>query len=422
MADVLGFAGERTVRLALTAIVGVFVARYLGPEGFGLLSYAGGIFGLLAPLTQLGMPELLVREFSTRDDWRPILASALGSQIPVAASAAIAGFLVLAGTRGFELEAVLLGAVLIPMPVLGLSATLRSYLEAAGRVRQIVVAGLVAGLVGSTLKLVGVLGEAPVWAFGAFITAEAAAVAAGLALAVPGSRTARAVARHFRGDVARRMLQESWPLLIASVAVIVYMRADLLMLGILSGDRQTGLYNAAAQLSEVWYFIPMAAAAAVRPRLARMYEAGETGRYRVRTRQFMTVAVGVSLLAVVTMLVVGDLVIQWLYGAAFDEASRVLNVHVLAAPFVFLGVAGSQWFIDHGLTRAVMARSVAGAVVNVALNVALIPRYGALGASVATLVAYALASVLLNAVSPATRPLFWIQVSSLFLMWPRDRP
>lgn len=419
VAGVFGFVSERAVRLALTAVIGIFVARYLGPEGFGLLSYAGGVFGLLAPLTLLGMPEVLVREFSTQDDWRPTFASALARQIPVALAAAVVGFLIVAISRDFERDAVLLAAVLFPVPLLGLSATLRSYLEAAGRVRQIVTVGLFAGVLASALKLAGVFSEAPIWLFGAFGAIEGAAVALGLALAIPGSKGVRAVARHYRPDVARRLLKESWPLLLSAIAVTVYMRADILMLGIISGDRETGVYTAAARLSEVWYFIPMSAIAAIRPRLARMYAAGEGMRYRVATQRFMTTAMAASLLVVGATLFGGDLVIGWLYGIEFVGAGPVLRIHILAAPFVFLGVAGSQWFIDRGMTRAVMVRSTAGAIINVALNILLIPNFGAIGASVATLVAYT-SGVLINVVPRSTRPLFWMQLRALLLHWPQS--
>jgi O-antigen/teichoic acid export membrane protein len=156
----------------------------------------------------------------------------------------------------------------------------------------------------------------------------------------------------------------------------------------------------------------------VRPRLSRLYAAGEFESYSAYTQQFLSGAAGIALVALALMLVFADRIVAFLYGSGFQDAGMVLRIHVVSAPFVFLGVAGSQWFVDRGLTRAVMTRSLAGAVLNVLLNLALIPSFGAVGSSIATLVAYATSGVLFNGVSRETRPLFWMQVRALRLRWP----
>lgn len=419
VADVLGYASERVIRLALTAIVGIVVARHLGPNGLGLLSFAGGVFSLLGPLALLGLPQILVREFSTQDDWRPILASALTVQLPVATAASAIGFLIVVLSRGFERDAVLLALVMLPLPLLAAEQFVRSYFEAVGQMGRIVVVGLTAGLIASVWKLCGVMADAPIWVFGAAGTVEAAVVCVGLLGWLPARRRIDGLRRNVRLEVAQRLLSESWPLLVAAIAVTIYVKADLLMLGVIAGDRETGIYSAAARLSEVWYFIPITAAAAARPRLARMYAAGDLDRYRASTQRFMTALSALALISVAGVMVAADQIIGVLYGSEFVGAAPVLRVHILAAPFVFLGVAGSQWFVDRGMTRTLMTRSIVGAVLNVALNLVLIPRYGAMGASIATLCAYAIAGCLVNAVTPSTRPLFALQARGLLLRWPR---
>lgn len=422
LADTLSYVSERTVRLLFAAAVGIFVARYLGPERLGLLSFVGGVFALLAPLTPLGMRAILVREFSTNDDWRAVLASALAVQLPAALAASLIGVTIVIAARGFNTDALLLATVMVPLPFLATEQSMRSFLEASGRVRRIASTGIAAAIVAAIWRLGGLVLEAPIWFFGAAVSLEAAIVLGGLAAGVPGQRRAATLRRHYRRDVARRLLDESWPLLLSAIAVTIYMKSDLLMLGLISGDEETGQYAAAARLSEVWYFVPMAAVAAVRPRLARMLAAGLEQRYLAATQRFMTALGGLAVLAVAFVLVTADQLVQILYGSDFSPAGPVLRVHVLAAPFVFLGVAGSQWFVDRGLTRAVIFRSTFGAVLNVALNLALIPSQGAMGAAIATLVAYAVSSVLLNGVSRQTRPLFRLQTRSFILRWPKMLP
>jgi PST family polysaccharide transporter len=191
------------------------------------------------------------------------------------------------------------------------------------------------------------------------------------------------------------------------------------MLGLMSGNEEAGIYSAAARLSEMWYFGPVAVTAATSPRLAALYGRGELERYLAATQRLLTALVTVAFaILVLTAFLAGPLV-GLLYGDAYAGTVSVLRVHALSGPFVFAGLGANQAFVDRRLTRAAFVRSVTGAVLNVALNLALIPAYGALGASIATLAAYALSGVVLNALRPATRPIAVQQLKAFAFVWPR---
>lgn len=415
LAGVAGYSFEKVVRIFIIGVVGIFVARYLGPAGLGLIAYAGSVFGLLGSFTQLGMRPILVREFSTRKDWRVVLASALSRQLPVAILVSIASSVVIMTTRGFDHDAILVTLAMLPLPLLGLTETFRAFLESIGRVRVIVVVGVVAVIIASTMKIVAILLGAPVWVFALATTVGSALVAVGLLGSVRGHWVVGAIRRHYERAVASDLLSESWPLLLAGVAVTIYMRIDVVMLGMLSGDTTVGIYTAAARLSEVWYFLPTSAMAAIRPKLARLFASREVEQYQMTTQRFMSAAFGVSAIIVVGILLFGDPLVTFLYGSAYSAARIVLRIHVLSTPFVFLGVAASQWFIDRGLTKAVLLRSVIGAAINIVVNLFLIPPYGATGAAIATLVSYAMSSVMVNALDRRTRHLFGMQMRALVL-------
>lgn len=410
------YAGEQAIRLGLTAVAGVFVARHLGPDGLGLLAYVASIFGLLTPLVSLGLPAVLVREFGTTDRWRTVLASVVVPQLVVAAAVAIVAFLAVGASRGWDDQAVLTALVLVPLPFLYLDRTVRAYLESRGSVRVIVTSGLVGGVTGTVLKLLGVVASADVWVIAAASTIEAAVIAWCMGRALPGRRSLGGVLRHADPKVSRALRNEGLPLLLAGVAVTVYMRIDTTMLGLLVGDEETGIYTAAVRLSEVWYFLPMAAVAALRPRLTALL-AGDEQQYERLLQRLMTAAVAVAYVVVAVVLLVGDDLIAFLYGEGYAASAPVLSLHVLAAPFVFVGVTAGPWFIDNRLGRAVLVRSAAGAGLNIALNVALLPALGAVGAAIATLASYALSGVLFNVLRPSTRPIFRLQVRALALRW-----
>jgi PST family polysaccharide transporter len=99
----------------------------------------------------------------------------------------------------------------------------------------------------------------------------------------------------------------------------------------------------------------------------------------------------------------------------------VLAVHVWASVFVFLGVAQAPWDISENLLKMSLYRTITGAIVNVLINLFLIPRYSAMGAAIATVISYAISGVFANAFHPKTRPLFYLQMNSFlpYKFWER---
>jgi PST family polysaccharide transporter len=105
--------------------------------------------------------------------------------------------------------------------------------------------------------------------------------------------------------------------------------------------------------------------------------------------------------------------VSFAFGAPYAAAGPVLSVHIWSALFVFWGVADSPWFIAEGLLRLSFYRTTAGAAANVLLNLVLIPRYQSMGAAIATVVSYGMATVVANAFNSKTRGIFILQMKSL---------
>jgi len=122
------------------------------------------------------------------------------------------------------------------------------------------------------------------------------------------------------------------------------------------------------------------------------------------------IAVAVSLIISLT----SKPLIYFLYGDKYNLTSSVLIIHIWASVFVFLGVASSKWFIIENLQKFTLYRVFTGLLVNIILNLSLIPMFGVNGAAMATLISQAIASVLFNSFSNKTRTLFILQIKSIF--------
>jgi PST family polysaccharide transporter len=307
-------------------------------------------------------------------------------------------------------ESLLLIAILATGFVLQSLDTIDLFFQSQVQSKFTVLAKNLAFLISAGVKIILIHIGASLWSFAASSLGETALGAIGLAIAYRA--TGRRILE-WRSNVgrARQLMAQSWPLILSGLAVMIYMRLDMVMLKMMKGDSAVGLYAAVTRVSEVWYFIPTVIVSSAGPAIIRAKH--NAAVYHQRLQKLF------SLMAL-TALVIGSgialesgWIIRTLYSGAYSSASATLAVHIWASIFVFLGVAQSPWDVSENLLKLSLYRAAAGAVINVALNLVLIPRFSALGAAIATVVAYAISAVFANVLSSRTRPIFYMQMKSL---------
>jgi PST family polysaccharide transporter len=291
------------------------------------------------------------------------------------------------------------------LPELWLQTHLRAKGAAAAQLGALAVAsGVRIWLIVTDAPLAGfawvIVGEMALGAVGFFVVA----LRAGLRMPVRAARRA----------TMRELVAEAWPLMFASLAIVIYMKIDEVMLRQLAGPAAVGVYAAAARLSEVWYFIPMALASSVLPALLRARQ-NDAVEYARRQQQYYDLSAAVAYALSVPIALAAPWIVRVAYGAEFVAAGPILAVHIWSSIFVFLGVARGQWLVNEGLQKFYLVATGVGAVANVGLNFMFIPRWGGVGAAWATVVSYGLAAWLASYCHPAARPTAAMQTRALLI-------
>jgi O-antigen/teichoic acid export membrane protein len=403
---------DRLVRLGVAAVLGVWIARYLGPTRFGTLSYAIAFVSLFGALATLGLDEIVIRDLvRVPGERHEIMGTALALK---ASGGAIAALLAFGGifllrphdtTTQTVVAVVAVGTIFTALDVIDFA------FQSEVASRYVVFARLPAFAVSSLARIALILVAAPLIAFGAMVSVEAALAASGLVLVYRRRSGSLSLWRR-RASRARTLLGEAWPLMFSGIAVTIYMKIDQVMLGQMTNAHDVGIYAAAVRLSELWYFIPLAIVSSVFPAIIRARELDQQLYLRKILRLFSLMS-AIALTIAVPLTFLASPLVTVAFGTAYAAAGPVLSVHIWASLFVFLGLASSTWYIAEGLIRLSLYRTALGAVVNVLLNILLIPRYQSMGAAIATVVAYGLAGVVANAFSSKTRGLFILQMKSL---------
>lgn len=376
---------DKVVRLGVGLLVWTWLARHFGPAGFGLWNYAIAFVALFGAVASLGMDGVLVREL-VRNPSRSgvLLGTATGLRLIASTLSASVCVTTMAWLRPGEWLVLLLVAANAVSLVLQSSQTIDLHFQRRMNNRPAVVAVNAAFLLTTVARLVLLALDAPLAWFAATLVGEAVLAAGLLVVAYRLSDTAGDRWR-FDGQVALFLLRESWPLMLSAMAVMVYMRMDQVMLASMTGDEAVGQFSAALRIAEVWYFIPMAVMSAAFPAMMKKREEGPQAYERYLQSLYDGMAwLGFGIAAMTTL--AAPWLIPLLYGPSYSTAASVLVIQVWAGVTVAMSFVHGRWLVAEGLQKIGLAYTLAGAVVNLGLNLVLIPRYGAVGAAWATLI------------------------------------
>lgn len=376
------------LNLALT----LMLTRLLGATGYGAFAFAFAWAMLLSALAGLGLPPLVVRHVASAQQsgsWgilRGVLRWAntivLGAGVAISLAAAGVGALLLRGDENLLVP--FLAGLLLVVPV-SLTAIRQSAMQGLGRVvlgrtpETVVAPGLFL-LFAATIGVA--LGDSFSATGAVVLQAAATLIAFGLGIYL----LARAMPHEARVAKAEsdagRWRRSAVPLALLAVMLMANAQVGTIVLGVLEGPDEAGVFAVAARVTAFVGFMLLAAGYPLMPALARLYSSGQHERMReVVTRSARAIFLLSLPLALVVFVFAGT--ILELFGPEFvagSEAARILVAgEALKATVGLSGLVLVMTGHESDLTRGVAL----GGLVNVVLVIALVPFFGISGAAVA---------------------------------------
>ena len=403
--------GERILRMGVSLFVGIYVARYLGPERFGLLSYASSFVGIFAALATFGLDEVVVRELVKTPEQREkilgtsFLLKLVGTLLMWAAILVAIPFTENDFQTNILIIIIAFGVLFQAFNVIDLS------FQADVKSKYVVHAQFVQLIISSIVKIILVFNEAPLIWFASVFFLDAIVLALGLVFTYLHNSN-KIFSWKWSYETSKNLLHDSWPLIFAGIVVSVYMKIDQLMIKEMLGAKEVGLYAAAVKLSEAWYFIPMAIASSLYPAIinARVFQK-EVYYQKIQNLFDLMVWIAVSIALPTTFL--STLVVEFLYGKEYLGSSSVLIIHIWTGVFVFLGVASSKYLLAENFIKKTFYRTFIGALLNIIMNYYLIRIIGIEGAAISTLVSHFFAAYLYDFFDKDLRNMFIYKTKSL---------
>lgn len=402
---------EQILRSLSGILVGVWVARYLGPEQFGIYSYAISFVVLFGAIAHLGLQVIVVRELINKPDQeKSMMGTALymqvvGALVLILLISSILPFTSNDGTTNVYILIIASGLIFQSFQVIDF------YFQSKVLARYVSICRLVQLTISSILKIGFVLAEVELIYFVVVLVIDNITLAIALCFAY-WKHGGTSFHKFFDLSTFRFLIRESWPLIVANLVHIIYMRIDQVMIKEMMDAASVGVYSAAVRFSEAWYFVPVLIGQSLFPAIINAKKNSNV-QYIHRLQILLNVMMAVSVAVGLFFTFYADFLIEFFYGESYKGASTVLSLQVWAGIFVASGVVANKWYIVEGYQKYTMYPTSVGALLNVVLNLLLIPKYGIVGSAVATLVAQMVASVLFNALIPKTRKIFLLQMKAI---------
>ena len=407
-------AAQQALAIGANAVFGVVFVAVLPVEQYGAYAYGFALAAIGASVMTGGLSGLAVKALV---DDEAGARTTVASLLLIREGFALLAYVVLALvslTSGNSLT--VLATLVACVSLFGRAADAPSmWFSARMRTPEVSAIRVLVTLLGIAVRVAGLLTGSHVYFFLAVYAAENLLAGAVIVVRYLRDRDSPGIGRPSR-RTTRSLLSQSWPLLISGVANQVNLRADVVLIQSALGVSSVAVYSAAARFSEIAYFLPVVFMNATLPVLlrTRREHGASSGAYRRMLQRSYDQAFWFGVLTAAGIALVGGPVIDLLFGPEYAPSKAVLLIHVLACPFVFMAAVYSKWIIAEGRLWLSVTRHVAGAVVNIGLNLALLPVMGLVGAAVATVASYVLASYVACFFDRASRPAA-VQMSLAFI-------
>lgn len=406
---------ERILRFVVSLFVSVWVARYLGPDQFGLLSYLQSFVALFAVVATLGLDGIVIRElvkdFTKRDRLlgTAFLLKMMGSCMILLLLSIVLYF----QEKDFETRLYVL--------IIGSATFLQSlnvidlYFQSRVMSKYVVYANTLALLFSSAIKVILILNHCELFYFVVMVLIDSLIVAVGFVVLYFG-KSYTITDWRFDRSLAINLLRDSWPLILSGAVLMVQARIDQVMLKAMIGNVSVGQYSVALKMVELFCFIPVVLSSSLFP-LIQEAKNKSIIDFQDKLLFFYRLCFTFFLIVYVPMYLYSEDIVLLLFGDSYQGASMLISVMALRLFFTNMGVARSVYIIIENLTKYAFLTMVIGTVVNVLLNYFWITKYQEKGAVLATLISFFVTTYLIDILYSKTRINVWLQIKSILTFY-----
>lgn len=401
----------RVYHMILAFVIGLLTARYLGPNNFGLINYAITYTSFFASFCTLGINSIIVKEFV---DDPTEEGETIGTAIILRTISSVLSVFLIMGIT-FVLDTgektthivVFLCSVGVIFQVVD---TLNYWFQAKLQSKYVAIATIISYTIVSIYKAwLLITGKSVEW-FAVSTSIDYLIVSIVLYIVYKKENGPKF---EFSMKKAKKLLLTSHHFILAGLMVSIYGSTDKLMLKQLLNESEVAFYSTAVSLCNTWVFVLGAIIDSLYPMILQAFEDKEM--FDRKNRQLYAIVFYVSTFVSIFFTIFSTPLVTILYGKEYIFAAEPLKIVTWYTAFSYLGVARNAWIVSYNKQNYLKYLYIGSAIINVILNVILIPSWGASGAAAASLITQISTIIVFPAMIKELRPNVKLMVEAILL-------
>ena len=374
--------GCKIIQSLINLVIGLITARYLGPSNYGVISYVASVVAFALPIMQLGLNQTLVKEFiKSPDQEGKILGTAVVINLLSSFFCVIGSIMFVTIVNAGENETIIVCALYSLTLVFQAAEMTQYWFQSKLLSKYPSIAALCAYIVVALYKIYLLVTQKSVMWFAFSNVLEYFLISVILMIIYRKIGNQR-LSVNWR--IGRELLSQSKYYIIPSLMVMIFQHTDRIMIKLMIGKAETGLYSAAITCIGISGFVFSAVIDSARPFILEEKERNQL-LYENRVIKLYSIITCMSLAQSIGMTLLAEPIVLLLFGADYSKTASILAVAVWYVTFSYYGSVRNIWILAEGKQKYLTRINVIGAIANVLMNLCLIPIWGATGAAVASL-------------------------------------
>jgi len=396
-------------------LVGIIVARYLGPEKYGLMNYVISIIAIFMIFAQFGFDLIEIREEARKPSMRDyVIGTVLCLRIAFAiiTLAAIIIYVFLFEDDSYVRLLIMIYSISIILSAFNVA---RNHFTALVWNEYVVKTEILRTVIGISIKVILLLSDASLIWFISSLVFDSLLLASGYMVSYK-KKIDSPCKWKFNPTIAKYLIQQSFPLLLSGAAIIIYERIDQVMIGNMLDKTSVGYYSVAVRFVEVLIFIPTIIAQTISPILAKNYQENKQ-LYKRNAEIFVNITTWISIGVAVLLSFIAFPIVLLTFGKLYLPAVPILSIMSFKVIGAAMAQTSGQLIIIERKQKWVSLRNILGCLICITLNFILIRKYGADGAAMVSIITIIVSGFIANFIITPYIHIFKMQVASIIYGW-----
>lgn len=401
--------------LVSALLVGVFVARYLGPTQYGVMNYAISFVTLFLVIATFGFENIEIREEAKANEQKDTI---LGTVFTLRLLLSLITIILISIVAYInESDLYTFGIIMVYAITVMLTPfdVIRNYFTSLVQNESIVKVGILRLVLSGIIKGVLLLVHASLIWFVISLVFDACVLAQGYCY-VYKKKIGSMRSWQFDKSWACYLLRQSFPLLLSGLAATIFLQIDQIMIGNMIDKTSVGYFSVASKFVELLLYVPTILIQTVCPILVKERK-NNMESYREKSQVFMNVTVWSCVLCAIFTSLCSRYIVLWTFGLKYAASIAILQILSFKIIGVALNIVSGQLLIVDEKQKYFVVRSLSGCIVCVVLNFLVISRYGVDGVAVVAIITQFVAGFLIHIFIPTYRYVFFMQMRCLLIGW-----